>query len=69
MLGFSSLIAKPSMIEEKLFLCGESEMQNLGVLKCLEIKYILVVGKNLEVKFPNVISYLLSTSFTNNSTS
>jgi hypothetical protein len=55
MLGFSKLIAKPSMIHEKLFLCGESEMQNLGVLKCLEIKYILVVGSNLNIKYPNVI--------------
>ncbi len=52
--GFCRAIAKPSQITDKLYLCGESEMGNSAILKCLEIKYILVVGRNLEIKHPDV---------------
>jgi len=45
---------KPDLIEEKLYLSGFRESQNLSVLKELGITHILICAKNLKVHFPKV---------------
>jgi hypothetical protein len=44
----------PSQICEKLYLGSQLDAQNKAILKNLDIKYILVVGKNLTLNFPEV---------------
>ena len=44
----------PSQICEKLYLGSQLDAQNKAILKNLNIKYILVVGKKLTLNFPEV---------------
>ena len=44
----------PSQIEEKLWLGGVFDSQRKDILIEIGIKYILVAGTNLEMKYPKV---------------
>lgn len=49
----------PNLIIDKLFLSGHVEANEKEILNKLNINYILVVGSELEIKFPEVIMITL----------
>ena len=49
---------KPSEVLDRLFLGGLFDANRKEILQSLGIKYILIVGTNLQANFPNV--YIIS---------